>query len=187
MKILYLVSLLFTANSVLCTNFRSVADSHKSEDIQGSENSSEVVQDGLPEASTHLGDDSHETQSLKSLESIILEQEKPVLLNTIPQTRSSHILFVNSTGLFTNVTVELTATIPIAVVSPNNDSIHRILSNRKADSNTTDILEKVMNSDTSVSRDVDKMIEKAFEFIGNVSTALGQSNSTISEEIAITS
>ncbi|KAK6589952.1 hypothetical protein RS030_193026 [Cryptosporidium xiaoi] len=164
MKSLGLIVFILALNGVFCTNFRTLADTHKIEEV--AESSAEGVNDSS---------NSHETQS--SIENVILEQERPVLLNTIPQTKTKHILFVNSTGLFTNVTVELTATIPIAMVSPENDSIHRILSHGNVEGlNTSEVAGMVSNS-SGLQSDVEDMIRRAFGLLSNSSIAVEQSNS----------
>ncbi|KAH7647348.1 hypothetical protein FG379_003015 [Cryptosporidium bovis] len=164
MRSLSLLAFVLALNGVLCTNFRTLTDTHKVEDV------AESPAEGVDNSSN-----SHETQS--STENVILEQERPVLLNTIPQTKSKHILFVNSTGLFTNVTVELTATIPIAMVSPENDSIHRILSHGNVEGlNTEEVVGMVSNS-SELQYDVEDMIRRAFGLLGNTSIAVEQPNS----------
>ncbi|KAH8738897.1 hypothetical protein FG386_000763 [Cryptosporidium ryanae] len=168
MNVLHLLSLFLAIKSVFCTNFRTLSDSHKAEDI------AEISDGGVDNQSGSL----HETQSPGSLENIILEQERPVLLNTIPQTKSKHILFVNSTGLFTNLTVELTATIPIAMVSPENDSIHRILSHGNVEGINATEVKGIVSKNNAVQFGIEEMIKQAFELSKNNSIATEQSNST---------
>lgn len=113
-------------NSIYCSNFRRLP-SNNSPDTNTTDGSSELVLSIPYTKESNVTGISSENLMARQMEDILI-QEKPVLLNTIPHTALNHILFVNSSGLFTNITVVLTTTVPIAVISPENDSIHRILS-----------------------------------------------------------
>lgn len=131
---LSLICIIFSL--VSCSNFRVIAENkEENQDVTIPEESETVPLISLTAKETTTTTEStpfQKTQFTRQMDDLVLEHEKPVLLNTIPHTMLNHVLFINSSGLFTNVTVVLTTTIPIATVNSDNDSIHRILSNTES-------------------------------------------------------
>ncbi|KAK9172986.1 hypothetical protein CmeUKMEL1_02360 [Cryptosporidium meleagridis] len=171
-------SFLILASNVHCSSFRSFSENDhlsKYEEnnktnslITLSANHSDIIDSTLDSPVNRLMDD-------------ILIQERPVLLNTIPHTALSHNLFVNSSGLFTNITVVLTSTVPIAVVSPDNDSIHRILSGSEANKTLGNIkmdLEKISEniskSMDEIPKEIINIVERNKEYFEKLSSLLAE-------------
>ncbi|KAJ1610019.1 putative signal peptide-containing protein [Cryptosporidium canis] len=125
-------------NSIYCSNFRIFSERNQLPESNSSGNSNEIILTNPSATESDGAGFLNDILVSRQMEDILI-QEKPVLLNTIPHTALNHILFVNSSGLFTNITVVLTTTVPIAVISQENDSIHRILS-RSASNETLEIL-----------------------------------------------
>ncbi|KAJ1608965.1 putative signal peptide-containing protein [Cryptosporidium canis] len=136
--LIFIFSIFMLLNSIYCSNFRIFSEKNQQPESNSSGNSNEVILANPNATESDGAGFLHDGLVTRQMEDILI-QEKPVLLNTIPHTALNHILFVNSSGLFTNITVVLTTTVPIAVISQENDSIHRILS-RSASNETLEIL-----------------------------------------------
>ncbi|KAF7459302.1 hypothetical protein HWI79_178 [Cryptosporidium felis] len=187
----FLLSIFFLVNNVFCSNFRIISDNTQASSTsyvnENAQNNSAVLSAIEPTDQSVQGTEYAE----REMDDVVL-QEKPVLLNTIPHTTLNQLLFVNSSGLFTNITVVLTTTVPIATVSSENDSIHRILSISDSmstlDTMKTDIDEittKLSNSSESLPEDVSKAIQDAVRFIQRIS-ALFSGNSTYENNLTNT-
>lgn len=120
-------SIFFLINNIYCSNFRSFSEKNQSPELNFEDSNKTTGLIALSVKYPNITDSFSGISLTRQMDDILM-QEKPVLLNTIPHTVLNHNLFVNSSGLFTDITVELTTTVPIAVVSSENDSIHRILS-----------------------------------------------------------
>ncbi|TRY51886.1 Uncharacterized protein CTYZ_00002004 [Cryptosporidium tyzzeri] len=157
-------SVFILASKIHCSSFRSFSENDrlsKYEDnnetnslITLSANHSDIIDSTLDSPVTRVMDD-------------VLIQERPVLLNTIPHTALSHNLFVNSSGLFTNITVILTSTVPIAIVSPENDSIHRILSGSETNKTLGSIKMDLEKISENISKSMDKLPKEIMNVVEN--------------------
>ncbi|KAH8584167.1 uncharacterized protein ELE39_001670 [Cryptosporidium sp. chipmunk genotype I] len=158
-------SIFFFTNKVYCSNFRSFSENDQLTELnfEDSNKTSSLI---TLSASQSNSADSTSNNPTREMDDILM-QERPVLLNTIPHTALSHNLFVNSSGLFTNITVVLTSTVPIAIVSPENDSIHRILSGSEPNEALGNLKADLEKISEKISKSMDKLPTEILNVVEN--------------------
>ncbi|OII72075.1 uncharacterized protein cubi_01408 [Cryptosporidium ubiquitum] len=174
----FFFSIFILINTTYCSNFRSFSEKSQFPELnfESSNETNSLIT--LSAEQPNITDSFPESPSTRQMDDILM-QEKPVLLNTIPHTVLSHNLFVNSSGLFTNITVVLTSTVPIAVVSSENDSIHRILSGSEPSESLgnfkTDLVkisDKISKSMEGLPTEILNIIENTADYFKKLSSLL---------------
>lgn len=167
-------------NSIYCSNFRSIPENSQSPDTNGADSLNEMV------LSIPYTKDSNDTGFLtenmvtRQMDDMLI-QEKPVLLNTIPHTALNHVLFVNSSGLFTNITVVLTTTVPIAIISPENDSIHRILSGSTSNETLESLKTDFEKINTQISENINTLPMEILKIVESTAERFKESSLILTE------